>query len=211
MISQMVRNECIRFTIQFIEATYNAHIKRIRVVTMAKGARFYIGIIRQLLFNPSRWHWATGSPLMSYSARLGRSLLNPRQRLTKSIPKKWHGILPMSYQPWWLDIWNKNRPQKEADFLWSILHYAVATNCWRAYMAPGIPVSYLRCQAGLDETILHRFHHYARTQSAYHFALTVLYTYLGISHMNGAWPAFAWQQWLLGSTLPWRLQKGRHL
>jgi hypothetical protein len=148
---------------------------------------------------------------MSYSARLGRSLLNPRQRLTKSIPKKWHGILPMSYQPWWLDIWNKNRPQKEAGFLWSVLHCTVAINCWRAYMALGILVSYLRCQAGLDETILHRFHHYARTQSAYHFALTVLYTYFGISHMNGTWPALAWQQWLLGSTLPRRLQKGRHL
>ena len=78
-------------------------------------------------------------------------------------------------------------------------------------MALGIPICCLRCQAGLGETILHRFHHYARTQSAWHFALIVLYTYLGISHMNGTWPALAWQQWLLASTFPWCLQKGRHL
>jgi hypothetical protein len=126
-----------------IEATYDAHIKRIRVVTTAKGAQFYNGIIRQLLFDPGHWIWVIGSLLMSYLACLGRSQLNPRQCLLKSIPEKWHGILPMSYQPRWQEVWNKNWPQKEAGFLWSVLHCTVAVNCSRAHMAPGIPLSCL--------------------------------------------------------------------
>jgi hypothetical protein len=137
--------------------------------------------------------------------------MNPRHQLMKSIPEKWHGLLPMSFQPRWSDVWNKQRPQKEAGFLWSVLHCAVAVNTWRAQMAPGIPISCLRCPDGLEETIIHRFHHCTRTRLAWQYGLTVLYTYLEIPTLNGTWPALTWQQCLLGSPLPRHLQPGRQL
>jgi hypothetical protein len=74
-------------------------------------------------------------------------------------------------------------------------------------MAPGIPMPCIRCSGGLEETVLHRFYHCERTQLVWHFALTVLYTYLEIPPMHGRWPTLTWQQCLLGSTLPRQLKK----
>jgi hypothetical protein len=175
------------------EVTYDAYIKRVRIITTAKGACFYFGIINQLLFDPGRWRWASGAPLMAYTTRLGQKLMNPRHQLTRGIPEKWHGLLPMTYRPRWCDIWNKHRPQKEAGFLWSVLHCAVAVNSWRAQMAPGIPISCICCPAELEETVIHRFYKCERTRRAWHFALTVLYTYLEIPPRNGGWPTLTWQ------------------
>jgi hypothetical protein len=194
-----------------MELTYEAHINRIRIITTAKGSRVFIGITRQLLFDPGRWHWSTGAPLMAYSARMGRAMMNLRHQLTRSIPEKWHGTLSMSYQPQWTDVWNKHQPQKDASFLWSVLHYAVAVNSWRTQIAPGIPMSCIRCPASLDETILYRFHHCEHTRLAWQYALLVLYTYLVTPLLNGAWPLLCWQQCLLGSALLRQIQRGRHL
>jgi hypothetical protein len=162
------------------EVTYDAYIKCVMIITTAKGACFYVGIISQLQFDPGRWRRACGVPLMAYSMQIGRKLMNPHHQLTRSIPEKWHGLLPMTYQPRWCDIWNKRRPQKEAGFLWSVLHCAVAVNSWQAQMAPGFPISCIYCPAGLDETVIHRFYQCERTRRAWHFALTVLYTHLEI-------------------------------
>jgi hypothetical protein len=92
------------------EIIYDARIRRIRVITTAKGTRFYVGITKDLLFNPDRWRWDFGKHLMSYTTQLGRLILNPRCQLTKPIPKKWHRTLLMTYQPRWKDVWNKHWP-----------------------------------------------------------------------------------------------------
>jgi hypothetical protein len=148
---------------------------------------------------------------MSYNTKLGRTMLNLRRQLTKTIPEKWHGILPASYQPRWIDVWNKHRPQKDAGFLWSVFHCVVAVNAWRIVMALVIPIACLCCQAGLEETILHMFFHCARTRLAWQFALTVLYSYLTIPQPTKGWPQLTWQQCLLGSKLPRQLLRRRQL
>jgi hypothetical protein len=79
------------------------------------------------------------------------------------------------------------------------------------YSILGIPISCICCPAGLDEIVIHRFYQCECTRRAWHFALTVLYTYLEIPPRNGKWPSLTWQQCLLGSTLPRQLQKGRNL
>lgn len=72
-----------------VETTYEAHIKRIRVVTMVEGTRFYVEITRELLFDPGRWYWDFVGSMISYTTRLGRITLNPYRQLTKSNSDKY--------------------------------------------------------------------------------------------------------------------------
>ena len=41
--------------------------------------------------------------------------------------------------------------------------------------------------------------------------LTILYRSLDVQPVNGTWPAFLWQQCLVGSRIPRRLAKTKHL
>jgi hypothetical protein len=57
--------------------------QKIKVITIAKGTKCYIGITRELFFDPVRWHWNLGKCLMAYTTRLDRLILNSRRQLTK--------------------------------------------------------------------------------------------------------------------------------
>ena len=92
----------------------------------------YGGIIQDLDFDPGRWAWSGRLGLLhSYSAKKGRTqLLQPRLSFEKPIATKWRDILPASFNPCWQEVWLIRRPQKEADFLWSVYHCAIAVNAW---------------------------------------------------------------------------------
>jgi hypothetical protein len=49
-------------------------------------------------------------------------MLNPRAQLSRPIPDKWQGQLPVIFCPYWCEIWHKHRSQMEAGFLWSVYH-----------------------------------------------------------------------------------------
>jgi len=147
-------------------------------------------------------------PIHAYTTKLGQSLLTKRTTLVKSIHAKWHGDLVAGYQPKWSDVWHKSRPQKDARFLWLVYHCVVAIHSWRKVANPNISTICSSCQTGLEETILHCFHHCDKIRHAWNFGLFVLYAPLQILAVTGLWPSLTWQQCILGSKLPRRLKHG---
>ena len=182
-------------------------LERVRIISTPK-CKMYVGVVRELHFDPGRFSFGTAGSLHSYTVKKGRTMLTKRSQLSRQIPDKWHGALPATYVPRWCELWHKNRPQKEAGFLWSVYHCAVAVHCWRAQMAPGISTFCTSCTAGLEESILHRFFQCEKTRHAWNFALTVMYTALEVPLIAGKWPSLTWQQCVLGSKLPRRLKAG---
>ena len=92
-------------------------LRRVCIVSLARGANhglfkvlLFVGILRNLLFDPRCWKWHDQGPLLSYTSKLGCKLLNPRVRLQRSMANKWTGILPASYEPNWNEVWNSCRP-----------------------------------------------------------------------------------------------------
>jgi hypothetical protein len=120
---------------------------------------------------------------------------------------KWRDLLTMTFKPRWCEVWSSNHPQKEAGFFWSMHHCAIAVNCSRAQISDQISPLYPNCHVALQESILHRFHSCAKTQAAWEFALSMIYTILNIPKVNNTWPGLTWQQCLLGSKLLRRLEK----
>jgi hypothetical protein len=89
-----------------------------------------------------------------------------------------------------------------------MVHGVVATNVWRARIAANIDASCTCRAAGTMESLLHRFHHCPLTLHAWQFVKTLLYMFVNIPpNVAGDWPDLTWQQCVLGSPLPKRLQK----
>jgi hypothetical protein len=183
-------------------------LKRVRVVTLARGTThgthkflLFAGITSELSFDPGRWSWSDKSPLLSYTLKLGRKLLNPRVYLQRPMAQK--------YEPNWNEIWNLSCLLKEANFIWSMYHKAVAVNHWRAQMGPHINSRCVCCPSNEPETILDKFIYCPQTKLAWEYGLTILYNAQGIPPVNGTWPMLTWQQCLLASKLPHRLKRGK--
>jgi len=133
-----------------------------------------------LSFDPGRWRWSNGKPLLHYTASIGRKLLTKSTQLTRPIPSKWPTLLQDSFAPLWKDIWIKARPQKDAAFIWSVWHNAVAVNSWRAQIAPGIDSRCVCCPLGVLETPIHWFFECPRAQEVWDYAQSMLH------HIRGA-------------------------
>ena len=73
------------------------------------------------------------------------------------MAKKWAPVLPASFTPNWMEVWNCRRPRKEVGLLWSIYHGVVATNVWQAQISTAIDPSCTYCTVNSPETLLHQF------------------------------------------------------
>jgi hypothetical protein len=158
--------------------------------------------IDALDFDADRWHWPDKHPLHSYTAKRGHFFLNRDRELERNI-------LPITFFPYWSEVWTRRRPRKEIGFLWSIYHGAVATNVWRACINDNIVSSCNCCTEAPPETLLHRFHHCSKATHAWNYAKTVLYKYVNLPPSSlGTRLDLTWQQCLLGSSLLRRLKPG---
>jgi hypothetical protein len=157
-------------------------MKRVRVVTVSRAAgtkthsfKVFTGIVQDMLFDLGRYKWSGHGLLHSYIAKLGRKLLNPRQCLRRPMAEKWTRDLPLTFSPNWSEVWNKEQPQKEAAFVWLVYHKAVAVNQWRKQIFDEVDAQCICCPGSHTEFMIHRFHHYMRTRTAWYFGLTILY------------------------------------
>jgi hypothetical protein len=69
----------------------------------------------------------------------------------------WKQELSPNFQLKWMDIWMKHRTMKEVDFLWALLHQALAINAWRMNTNQNIVVDCLSCVQVFFETFVHKF------------------------------------------------------
>ena len=176
----------------------------------ALAIALYVGRIKSLQFDPSRWQWRQYGFLHCYIAKLDKSFIESKLSLSRSIPSKWAGALPATYEPNWKEVWAKGRLCKEATFLWSLYHDAIAVNAWRYQISPNIALDCVCCNLSIVETKLHYLYACPKAQAAWQYALTVLYSSMEVALVRGSWPFFTWQQYIFGSRLPAHLKAKSH-
>jgi hypothetical protein len=183
------------------------YLKRVRIVHIPRGQPrklkiflMYAGIIQDLVFDPGRYHWHQNlGVLHSFSANKGRTqILHQRSDLQRTIPN--------SYKPNWKEVWLSRRPQKEAGFLWSVYHRAIAVNQWKSQMFRRIFPLYVCCPQQSNELVKHCMYECPRAATVWCYAQTILFTVQGTNPENGSWPSFTFQQCVFGSRLPRRIK-----
>lgn len=98
------------------------------------------------------------------------------------------------------------RPRKEAAFLRSLYHKAIAVNQWRNQSHPPISALCTCCQSGVPECLKHCFFECDAAAGAWEFAFTILYHAAQEPQASMPWPKLEWPQCLLGAELPPQLQ-----
>ena len=108
-------------------------------------------------FDPAHWRWKNGKPFTMYSAKLGREFLSDKETLVKPVQDKWRHEAVITTRLKWKEVW-ADRSQKEAAFMWSMWHQAIATNTWRAKFNPQANPDCVVCVNGSQESYIHRFY-----------------------------------------------------
>ena len=144
--------------------SWSGILKAARVAPVERNSPYksssavYYGVVGELEnFDPQVWKWKNGKEFSMYSAKTGRDLVGNRTSLKKPVAHKWRHEMEMNFQLKWKENW-QDRSQKEAGFMWSMWHQAVATNTWRANFNPAATADYPLCNSSVPETYLHRFY-----------------------------------------------------
>jgi hypothetical protein len=134
----------------------------------------FYGKVRNLKWNPGRVFWTGSKLLMSYSTQMGRQMLRKRNPVVQTAQRKWSNILPPTFQFKWSNTWDPERAGKEAGFIWQLWHHVVAVNEWRGRISAQIDRSYLVCNTGVTESMLHRFWECDQAKEGWAFSFRVL-------------------------------------
>jgi hypothetical protein len=102
--------------------------------------------------------------------------------------------------------------QKDAGFIWSLYHGAIAVNMWRHRINPYIPITCSCCPLGIPETLLQCFFECPCIQYAWTYTLTILYKSQSLPpDGHGCWPVFTFQQCVFGSRILTGLNQAQRL
>ena len=96
---------------------------------------FFYDKVATLGWDPDRWRRMDGGCFFNYTIKYGRDSIINRYPGNTRAADKWQGYLPDNYRFFWSQMWDPLRSGKEATFMWSIWHNAVAVNEWRAKIA----------------------------------------------------------------------------
>jgi hypothetical protein len=71
---------------------------RVRVMTITRGPKktctyLFYGKSDSLTWNLERFQWNSNTPIMSYTAEMGREILKKRHIVPDVVTTKWQGIL----------------------------------------------------------------------------------------------------------------------
>ena len=162
--------------------------------------RFFYGKMATLGWDPDRWRWADGDQFLNYTTKLGREVLSSRDPGIPRVAEKWQGYLPANYRYYWSQVWDPLRAGKEAAFLWSIWHKAVAVNEWRAKIAPAfISKQCPFCLPNTSESVKHKFWDCIQARRAWRWASFIMRELCGVR--TGNYDSFNWKQALFGERI----------
>ncbi|KAG0575769.1 hypothetical protein KC19_5G029800 [Ceratodon purpureus] len=197
-----------------IPVSYRGSVHRVRVISVPVSSRprsplrhRYLAPLSRLTFDPGRWRWRDGKPLFAYSAKHGTQLHRPRTGLSLPIHEKWAGLISDRFSPNWHAVWTAARPRKEAAFLWSLYHRAIAVNHWRQRAFPLLSEACTCCSTGESETLIHCFFSCSAATRAWQIAWRALSSAVGIPPGRQHRPGPTWDQCLLGTPLPGPFQQ----
>ena len=139
-----------------------------------------------------------------YSAKIGRDLVGNRTSLKKPVADKWRHEMEMNFQLKWKENW-QDRSQKEAGFMWSMWHQAVATNTWRAKFNPAANADCPLCNSSVPETYLHRFYECSYSRRFWLFSFAVIHWVSKGTKNKNPTPQYCAKQCLFGR--PIRLRR----
>jgi hypothetical protein len=103
------------------------------------------------------------------------------------------GHLPTTYKPDWKEVWLSRRSQKEAGFLWSVYHRAIAVNQWRYQMFRRLSPLCVYCPQQCIESVRQCMFECPRAATVWRYAQTLLFVAQGTPTENRYWPSFTFQ------------------
>ena len=166
----------------------------------------FYGKLATLGWDPGRWRWVNGGHVLDYTTKDGRDYIINRNLDTTRAAEKWQGYLPGNYRFYWSQVWDPMRFGKEAAFLWSIWHKAVAVNEWRARIAPAsISKQCVFCLPNTSELVKHKFWDCIQARRAWRWATFIMHELSGVR--SGNYDCFNWKQPLFGERIPKRYGK----
>jgi hypothetical protein len=179
---------------------------RVRIDRLTRGSsktqfNLFFGKLDQLFFDPARWWWPEVTPFFAYSAKEGRKWITKQIGLKKSISHKWRNEIPPSTSPRWNTIWHKAKAQKEAAFLWSVIHKAVAVNEWRGKISVEIDQSCPHCGPQSVESVEHRFYSCPLAQQVWRYAANIVWQLFAKKRHLGPRKSFSMLQCLFDQPL----------
>ena len=167
---------------------------------------FFYGKLATLGWDPDRWRWIDGGHFLDYTTKGGRDAIINQNAGTTRAAVKWQGYLPGNYKFYWSQIWDPLRAGKEAAFIWSIWHKAIAVNEWRARIAPAsISKQCVFCLPHTSESVKHKFWDCIQARRAWRWATFIMHELCGVR--MGNYDYFNWKQALFGEKLPKRYGK----
>ena len=97
-------------------------------------------------------------------------------------------------------------PLKEAAFIWSIWHKAVAVNEWRARIAPAsISKQCIFCLPNTSESVKHKFWDCIQARRTWRWTTYIMHELCGVR--TGHLDSFNWKQSLFGERIPFKFRK----
>jgi hypothetical protein len=162
---------------------------------------FFYGKLATLGWDPDRWRWIDGGYFLDYTIKAGREAISNRNPGSTRARDKWQGYLPSNYRFFWSQVWDPLRSGKEAAFMWSIWHKAVAVNEWRARIAPAsISRQCVFCLPNTSESVKHKFWDCIQARRAWRWATFIMHELCGVR--SGNYDTFNWKQALFGERIP---------
>ena len=156
--------------------------------------------------DPDRWRWIDGGHFLDYTTKDGRDNILNRNPGTTRAADKWQGYLPGNYKFYWSQVWDPMRSGKEATFILSIWHKAIAVNEWRARIAPAsISKQCVLCLPNTSELVKHKFWDCIQARRAWRWATYIMHELCGVR--SGNYDCFNWKQVVFGERIPKRYGK----
>jgi hypothetical protein len=149
-----------------------------------------------LSWDLDRFQWPSRestTPFMSFSANLGRKLLQKKHIIPNLVERKWQGVLPLTFTLRWKSVWTKKRTPKEAGLLWLTWHRAVAVNKWRGRINRAIDLGCHVCPRRSEESVLHRFWECVSTQRASQWGIHLMNTLITNRSARGPLRMLTWK------------------
>ena len=98
--------------------------------------------------------------------------------------------IPPLASPKWNIIWHKNKAQKEAAFLWLVIHKVVGVNEWCSWISVEIEQSCPHCGSQFVELVEHKFFSCPLAQQVWRYATNIMWQHFAKKNDPGPRKSF---------------------
>ena len=186
--------------------TFVGWMAHVRVDCLTRGSiktqfNLFFGELHQLFFDPTRWCWLKITFFFAYSAKAGRKWNTKQVALKKSICISGGMESPLPPPLNGISSGTKLEAQKEAPFLWLVIHKAMAVNKRRSKISEEIDKNCPNCGPSSVEPVEHRFYSCPLTQQGWRYVANIIWQLFAKRRNLGPRKSFSTMQCLLDQPL----------